>query len=125
MRERLRRVALRSVEVLKHLVLGAAALAVVFLALQSLVGASGGHRRSAPPFDVIQRWMSGLQKLNVRDAVDTFYWEKGRLPEDLSELVREGILKPPDGVFPWGEPFLYETYASGLEEGFFVFEPMR
>ncbi|MBI2058962.1 MAG: hypothetical protein HYT87_04250 [Nitrospirae bacterium] len=105
--------------------LGAAAVAVVFLALRGLVGASGGPRHSAPPFDVIQRWMSGLQKLNVRDAVDTFYWEKGRLPGELNELIQDGIVKPGDMTFPWGEPYLYETYASGVEEGFFVFEPMR
>jgi len=51
----------------------------------------------------------------LEQALQTYYLDRGALPEKLETLAAEGYLAPGDAVDPWGLPYVYRLDASSYE----------
>ncbi|MBI2889743.1 MAG: hypothetical protein HYY13_03055 [Nitrospirae bacterium] len=109
----------------RYLIATGACIVLALGLFWGLTSAKGSEVKVGSAVEVCQRWLSGLHRLKLRYAVETYFWENGRLPADLNVLEQDGHLRPGEPRFPWGFPYVYETYEAGDEKGFMIFDPIR
>jgi len=93
-------------------------LAVVVIALL-LIGMSDPLRASFIPFFHSEDSLDLKSSINttrmdqVDSAVMMYYHTQGKLPQTLSDLVKQKLLREQETLDPWSRPYLYELQGDG------------
>ena len=64
--------------------------------------------------DISDRALSQLRKDNLQRALDQYENLRGKKPEELEELVREGLVDKADLVDEWGRGLKVEVTTQGI-----------
>jgi hypothetical protein len=64
--------------------------------------------------EISDKAMSSLRKDNLERAMNQYESLRGKKPEELEELVREGLVKKGDLVDEWGRSLKVEVTTQGI-----------